>query len=167
MQKIPKNSKNLKNDGHFRIPHHKISLKQFSNICENVVYFFYYVGGCKNDLGFSQNKKILKNKYGQFSFLTFFMTCFNYRTLQFQIQKNWPTLVHIVRVTRIPLWPLSGLRMAHRCDMSIHFTLSSWEFLYWLLVSGFGFCCYSKSFLFFTEYIFASSTIEGAGAHSI
>ena len=49
MQKIPKNSKILKNDGHFRIPHHKISLKQFSNICENEVYFFYYVGGWKND----------------------------------------------------------------------------------------------------------------------
>ena len=38
----------LKNDGHFRIPHPQISLKQFSNICENVVYFFYYVGGWKN-----------------------------------------------------------------------------------------------------------------------
>ena len=36
MQKIPKNSK----DGHFQIPHPQISLKQFSNICENVVYFF-------------------------------------------------------------------------------------------------------------------------------
>ena len=45
MQKIPKNSKILKNDGHFRIPHPQISLKQFSNIYENVVYFFYYVGG--------------------------------------------------------------------------------------------------------------------------
>ena len=40
MQKIPKNSKILKNEGHFRIPHPQISLKQFSNICENVVYFF-------------------------------------------------------------------------------------------------------------------------------
>ena len=50
MQKIPKNSKILKNDGHFRIPHPQISLKQFSNICENVVYFFFYfVGGWKND----------------------------------------------------------------------------------------------------------------------
>ena len=47
--KNPKNSKTLKNDGHFRIPHTKISLKQFSNICENVVYVFYYVGGWKND----------------------------------------------------------------------------------------------------------------------
>ena len=36
MQKIPKNSK----DGHFQIPHPQISLKQFSNICKNVVYFF-------------------------------------------------------------------------------------------------------------------------------
>ena len=40
MQKIPKNSKIFKNDGHFRIPHPQISLKQFSNIFENVVYFF-------------------------------------------------------------------------------------------------------------------------------
>ena len=39
-KKIPKNSKILKNDGHFRIPHPQISLKQFSNICENVVFFF-------------------------------------------------------------------------------------------------------------------------------
>ena len=37
MQKIPKNSKILKNDGHFRIPHPQISFKQFSNICKNVV----------------------------------------------------------------------------------------------------------------------------------
>ena len=43
--KIPKNSKILKNDGHFRIPHPQISLKQFSNILENVFYFFYYIGG--------------------------------------------------------------------------------------------------------------------------
>ena len=39
MQKIPKNSQILKNDGHFQIPHPQISLKQFSNICENVVFF--------------------------------------------------------------------------------------------------------------------------------
>ena len=32
MQKIPKNSKILKNDGHFRISHPQISLKQFSNM---------------------------------------------------------------------------------------------------------------------------------------
>ena len=40
MQKIPKNRKILKNEGHFRNPHHKISFKKFSNICENVVYFY-------------------------------------------------------------------------------------------------------------------------------
>ena len=40
MQKIPKNSKILKNDGHFQISHYKISLKQFSNICKNVECFF-------------------------------------------------------------------------------------------------------------------------------
>ena len=57
MQKIPKNSKILKNDGHFGILHPQISFKQFSNICENVVYFFTtYVGGWKNDLGFSHKK---------------------------------------------------------------------------------------------------------------
>ena len=49
MKKITKNSKIMKNDGHFRIPHPQISLKHFSNICKNVVYFFYYVGGWKND----------------------------------------------------------------------------------------------------------------------
>ena len=49
MQKITKNSKILKNDDHFRIPHPQISLKQCSNICENVVYFFYYAGGWKNE----------------------------------------------------------------------------------------------------------------------
>ena len=56
MQKIPKDSKILKNDGHFRIPHPPISLKQFSNICENVV-FFYYVGGGKMIKDFRKNKK--------------------------------------------------------------------------------------------------------------
>ena len=55
MQKIPENSKILKNDGHFQIPHHRNSLKQFSNICEDVIYFFYYVGGWKNEKGFPQN----------------------------------------------------------------------------------------------------------------
>ena len=49
MQKIPKSSKILKNDGHFWIPNPQISLKQFSNICENKVYFFNYVGGWEND----------------------------------------------------------------------------------------------------------------------
>ena len=39
MQKIPKNSKILKNDGPLRIPHTQIRLKQFSNICENVAFF--------------------------------------------------------------------------------------------------------------------------------
>ena len=39
MKKSFKNCKILKNDGHFRIPHPQISLKQYSNICENVVYF--------------------------------------------------------------------------------------------------------------------------------
>ena len=37
-KKIPKNSKILKNDAHFRIPHPQIRLKQFSNICENVFF---------------------------------------------------------------------------------------------------------------------------------
>ena len=49
MQKKTKNSNVFKSDGHFQIPHPQISLKQFSSICENVVYFFYYVGGWKND----------------------------------------------------------------------------------------------------------------------
>ena len=41
MQKIPKNSKILKNDGNFQIPHPQISFKKFSNICENVANFFH------------------------------------------------------------------------------------------------------------------------------
>ena len=38
-KKSYKNSKFFKNDGHFRITHPQISLKQYSNIFENVVYF--------------------------------------------------------------------------------------------------------------------------------
>ena len=62
MQKIPKNSKILKNDGHFRIPHPQISLKQFSNICENVVYFFTMQGGGKMIKIFAKQKNKNKNK---------------------------------------------------------------------------------------------------------
>ena len=68
MQKIPKNSKILKNDGHFRIPHPQISLKQFSNICENVVYFFTMQGGGKMIKDFCKTIKFKKIKNGQFSF---------------------------------------------------------------------------------------------------
>ena len=70
MQKIPKNSEILKNDGHFRIPHPQISLKQFSNFCKNVVYFFYYVGGWRKKLLriFAKQKNLKKIKIGQFSF---------------------------------------------------------------------------------------------------
>ena len=47
--KNPKQRKISKNDGHFQIPHPRISLKRFSSICKNLVYFFYYVWGWKND----------------------------------------------------------------------------------------------------------------------
>ena len=57
MKKILKNSKSLKNDGHFRIPHHKISLKQFSNIFENVVYFFLLCWGMEKWLRIFVKKK--------------------------------------------------------------------------------------------------------------
>ena len=73
MQKIPKNSKILKNDGNFRIPHHKISLKQFSNICKNVAYIFYYVGGGKMIKDF-RKIKFKKIKNGHFSFFVLFAT---------------------------------------------------------------------------------------------
>ena len=56
----------MKNDGHFGIPHPQISLKQFSNICKNVVYFFYYVGGWENDRDF--RKKKFKKKLKMVSF---------------------------------------------------------------------------------------------------
>ena len=46
MQNIPNNGKILK---FFWIPHIQNILKQFSNICENVVYFFSYVGEWKNN----------------------------------------------------------------------------------------------------------------------
>ena len=59
MQKIPKNSKILKNDGHFQF--HKISLKQFSNICENVVYFFTMQGSGKMIKDFRKTIKFQKN----------------------------------------------------------------------------------------------------------
>ena len=61
MQKSAKNSNFFKNYGHFWIPYPQISLKQYSNICENVLYFFYYVGGWKSVGGFSQSNSILKN----------------------------------------------------------------------------------------------------------
>ena len=61
MQKIPKNSKILKNDGHFQIPHPQISLKQFSNICENVVYFFTMQGSGKMIKDFRKTIKFQKN----------------------------------------------------------------------------------------------------------
>ena len=61
MQKIPKNSNILKNDGHFGIPHPQISLKQFSKICENVVNFFFTMyGGGKIINDFGNNKKLFK-----------------------------------------------------------------------------------------------------------
>ena len=47
MQKSSKKSKILKNDGHFRIPYPQISSNQYSNICKNVLNFFYYIGGGK------------------------------------------------------------------------------------------------------------------------
>ena len=48
MLKSTKNSKIWKNDGHFRIPHPQIILKQYSNICKNVLHFLLCtVGGGK------------------------------------------------------------------------------------------------------------------------
>ena len=41
MQKCNENHKNLKNDGHVRIPHPQISLKQYVNICEYLVYLIF------------------------------------------------------------------------------------------------------------------------------
>ena len=64
MQKIIKNSKILNNDSHFRISHPQISLKQISNICENVVFLLQYRVMEKLLRIFAKKKK----KNGQFSF---------------------------------------------------------------------------------------------------
>ena len=61
MQKIPKNSKILKNDGNFRIPHPQISLKQFSNMCEMQFIFFTLQGGGKMIKDFRKTIKLKKN----------------------------------------------------------------------------------------------------------
>ena len=74
MLKIPKNSKILKNDGHFSIPHPQVSLKQFSNIFENVVYSFCYKGVGKMIKAFHKTIKFEKIKNGQFSFFLHFAT---------------------------------------------------------------------------------------------
>ena len=58
MQKIPKNSQILKNDGHFRIPHPQISFQTFAKM----QLIFYYEGGWNYDIRFSQNNKIKKKK---------------------------------------------------------------------------------------------------------
>ena len=47
-KKKPKNSKILKNDGHFRIPHPQISLNSFQTFAK-MWFIFYYVGGWNND----------------------------------------------------------------------------------------------------------------------
>ena len=60
MQKIPKNSKILKNDCHFWILHPQISLKLLSNICKNVV-FFLCKGGGKMIKDFRKTIKFKKN----------------------------------------------------------------------------------------------------------
>ena len=71
MQKIPENSKFLKNDGHFQIPHPQISFKQFSNFCENVVYFFTMQGGGKMSKDFRKKKFKKKLKMVSLTFCNF------------------------------------------------------------------------------------------------
>ena len=53
-KKSLKNSKILKNDGHFRIPHPQISFQTFAKM---LFIFFYYVGGGKIIKYFSKTKK--------------------------------------------------------------------------------------------------------------
>ena len=69
MKKIPKNSKNLKNDGHFRIPHPQICLKQFSNICENVVIFLLCRGCVKMIKNFRKNIFFFLNRTWSFFYI--------------------------------------------------------------------------------------------------
>ena len=54
MLNISENSSILKNEGYFWIPHPQISLKQYSNICENIIYFLWQCGGGESYEGFSQ-----------------------------------------------------------------------------------------------------------------
>ena len=68
MQKISQNSKILKNDGHFWNPHPQISLKQFSNIWEHVVYFFLLCRGVQKWLRIFA-KQILKKKMVSFFYI--------------------------------------------------------------------------------------------------
>ena len=86
MQKSSKTSTIMKNDGHFRISHPQISLKQFSNICKNVV-FFYYVGGGKMFKDFRKTIKLKKNLNGQFSF-------FHILQLPYTVISNFEKLTH-------------------------------------------------------------------------
>ena len=79
MQNSSKNSTILKNDRHFRIPHPLISLKQYSNILKNVLYFFLlYRGVEKYWRIFAKQFNFKKIKNGQFMF---FLTFRNYHKL--------------------------------------------------------------------------------------
>ena len=58
MQKIPKNSKILKNYGHFRIPHPQISFQTFAKM---QFIFFTMQGGGKMIKDFRKTIKFKKN----------------------------------------------------------------------------------------------------------
>ena len=61
MQKIPKNSKIQKNDGHFRIPHPQISLNSFQTFAKIQFIFFTMQTGGKMIKDFRETEKLLKN----------------------------------------------------------------------------------------------------------
>ena len=48
-EKALKNSKILKNDGHFLNPNPQISLKQYANICKIIIYLIWLWSGGEDD----------------------------------------------------------------------------------------------------------------------
>ena len=70
-----KKQQNFEKLSHFRIPHPQISFKQYSNICENVLYFR---GAEKSWRFFAEQFNFKIFKIGQFWFFLIFS---NYHTL--------------------------------------------------------------------------------------
>ena len=130
MQKSSKNSKIQKNDGHFRIPHPQIILKQYSNICENVVYFLslQYVRWQKSVDGFCKAMQFLKIENGQFRFFFDILQLpytvilhsekLTHPTVHF-LYKRWPGWQNFVDEKKVFFWDyiLYNIRNAYCITM--------------------------------------------------